>query len=176
MIDQSAGSASPPFDLRAARAGDVEVIADIWHLGWREAHLGHIPAALVEHRGPADFRRRVPERLATSTVAIVDARVVGFVTVHDDEIEQLYVAASARGGVVAPALLGHGEQVIAAGYDVAWLGVVAGNARARRFYARNAWREVGAFDYAAQIAGGTIAVPCLRYEKRVSRKSSDERP
>jgi putative acetyltransferase len=130
-----------------------------------------VPAALLAHRSLDDFRLRVPERIATTVVATIDSQIVGFVTVHDDEIEQLYVTASARGGTAAAALLARGEQVIASGFDLAWLGVVAGNARARRFYARQGWCEAGAFDYGAQIAGGTIPVPCLRYEKRLEREA-----
>jgi ribosomal protein S18 acetylase RimI-like enzyme len=100
-------------------------------------------------------------------VATIGATVVGFVTVHDDEAEQVYVAASARGGGVANILLRHAEQVIAERYDTAWLAVVAGNARARRFYEKSGWRDAGGFDYGAEIRGGTIPVPSRRYEKRV---------
>ena len=113
-----------------------------------------------------DFRERVPPRIPKTTVATIAAGIIGFVTVHDDEVEQLYVAESARGGGAAGALLRHGEQVIAASFDVAWLAVATGNARARRFYARSGWSDAGAFDYAAEISGGTVLVPCHRYEKR----------
>jgi hypothetical protein len=46
---------------------------------------------------------------------------------------------------------------------VAWLAVVPGNARARRFYERSGWADDGGFDYVA----GEITVPCRRYVKRV---------
>ena len=160
-------------ELRLALPRDAEAIAVLWHDGWRDAHLGHVPATLHEHRHLEDFRGRVPERIATSIVATVHSQVVGFVTVHDDEIEQMYVAARARGTTVAAALLERGEQVIAMRFELAWLGVIAGNLRARRFYERQGWREAGAFDYQAQIAGGTLAVPCLRYEKRLTRTKRD---
>ena len=154
---------------------DAEAIAVLWHSGWGDAHLGHVPLALLDHRSLPDFHVRVPERIATTVVATLDSEVVGFVTVHDNEIEQLYVAASARGSSVAAALLARGEQMIAAKFERAWLGVVAGNARARRFYAKQGWREAGAFDYNAQVAAGTIAVPCLRYEKRLILKARSSR-
>jgi GNAT superfamily N-acetyltransferase len=158
-------------ELRPAEAGDAEAIAVLWHSGWRDAHLDQVPAALLQHRSLEDFRLRVPERLPTTVVATLDSQIVGFVTVHDDEIEQLYVAPSVRGGTVAAALLARGEQMIASGFERAWLAVVAGNTRARRFYAKQGWREGAAFDYGAQIAGGTIQVPCLRYEKRLTRQA-----
>jgi ribosomal protein S18 acetylase RimI-like enzyme len=156
--------------LRAATADDVETIAALWHSGWRDGHLGHVPDALHPHRRLEDFRARVPARLHQTTVATLGAPVAGFVTVHDDEVEQLYVAGQARGTGVANALLRHAEHVIAARFDAGWLAVAAGNTRARRFYARNGWCDAAAFDYAAEIAGGTMAVPCRRYEKRLERR------
>jgi len=101
-----------------------------------------------------------------TTVATIESQVVGFVMVCDDEIEQIYVAEAARGGGVAAALLQHGENLIAARFDLAWLAVVAGNTRARRFYARHGWRDAGTIQYAAQIENGTFLVESRRYEKR----------
>jgi ribosomal protein S18 acetylase RimI-like enzyme len=157
------------FSLRSATIEDLDSIAEVWHRGWREGHIGHVPAALLPYRELESFRQRVPERLSGSTVAVLGATVIGFVTVHDDELEQLYVAESARGRGVAVALIRHGEAQIGERFARAWLAVAAGNARARRFYAREGWSDAGAFDYAAQIEGGTVPVPCHRYEKRVSR-------
>ena len=155
--------------LRPATADDADAIAAVWHLGWCDGHLGHVPDSLLPHRRLVHFRERVPPRIPQTTVATVASSVVAFVTVKDDEVEQIYVDSSARGGEVANALLRHAEQVIAARFDRAWLAVVAGNARARRFYEKSGWRDGEAFDYAAEIPGGTIPVPCRRYEKRLGR-------
>ncbi|HZJ56021.1 MAG TPA: GNAT family N-acetyltransferase [Myxococcaceae bacterium] len=153
--------------LRAASSEDAGDIAALWHRGWIDGHLGHVPEALHAHRRLVDFQQRVPPRIPTTTVATAGQEIVGFVTVHDDELEQLYVAASARGGGVAAALLRHGEKVIAAQYRRAWLAVAVGNARARRFYDREGWSDVAALDYAAETATGPVLVPCRRYEKLV---------
>ena len=155
--------------LRAAAPEDVEAIARLWHSGWFDGHLGHVPESLAEFRRLDHFRQRVPSRLAGTTVATQGSDVVGFVTVHDDEVEQVYVAQSARGGGVANSLLRSAERQIGDRFDAAWLAVVAGNTRARRFYERNGWRDAGAFDYAAEITGGTLPVPCRRYEKNVTQ-------
>jgi GNAT superfamily N-acetyltransferase len=151
--------------LRPAANGDVEPIASLWHDGWLDGHDGHVPAALHRHRRLDQFRRRVPGRLATTTVATDESGIVGFVTVRGDEIEQLYVAGPARGSGAADALLRHGEDVIAERFDVAWLAVVGGNTRARRFYGRNGWSDAGAIEYPAQTAAGSIPVASRRYEK-----------
>ena len=66
---------------------------------------------------PADFQRRVPPRIPLTTVATLGTRVVGFVTVHDDELEQLYVAAEARGRGVADVLIRHAERQIAPAFS-----------------------------------------------------------
>ena len=100
-------------------------------------------------------------------MATLGPEIVGFVTLHEDEVEQLYVAASARGGGVAAVLLRHGEKLIAERYPTAWLAVAVGNARARRFYARQGWSDAAALDYPAETAAGQIIVPCRRYEKVV---------
>jgi GNAT superfamily N-acetyltransferase len=159
----------PPAALRPAVVADLEAISDIWHRGWRDGHLGHVPVALHRHRRLRDLRGRVAARLGTTTVATTASGVVGFVTVHDDEIEQLYVDVPVRGAGVAAALLAHGEVAVSARFDRAWLAVVAGNIRARRFYERNGWSDAGPFDNPAWTTGGdTIPVPARRYEKPVA--------
>jgi ribosomal protein S18 acetylase RimI-like enzyme len=158
--------------LRPAALEDLDAIATLWHDGWRDGHLGHVPEALLPYRTLPSFRARVPPRVPLTTVATLAGRLAGFVTVHDDEVEQVYVAREARGGGVAPALLRHAERVIAGRYDVAWLAVAEGNVRARRFYERSGWRDAGGFEYAAEIVNGTLAVPCRRYEKRLERRPS----
>ena len=152
--------------VRAARPQDARDIAEIWHLGWRDGHLGLVPDELVDARTEASFGTRAAERIPDTTVATVDGVVVGFVMVVDDEVEQVYVSAAHRGTGVAKVLIREAErQVKANGHRNAWLAVVAGNARARAFYERAGWADEGPFEYAAAAGDGTIAVPCRRYTK-----------
>jgi GNAT superfamily N-acetyltransferase len=153
--------------LRPAVAADAAATAAIWHAGWADGHLGHVPEALVAHRQPDHFARLAGGRVADTTVAVSGGEVVGFVTVVADEVEQVYVAAAARGTGVAGALLARAEAIVAERAPVAWLAVVAGNARARRFYERSGWHDAGPITYLAEIDGGRIEVPCRRYERRV---------
>jgi len=154
--------------LRPAEPADGEAVAAIWQEGWRDGHLGHVPEELHAHRGPEHFSRRARE-LVDHTVVATDGpgAVVGFVVVIDDEVEQLYVHARARGSGVADALLGHAEREIAERFHTAWLAVAEGNARARRFYERRGWRNAGPMAYEAAAGGGTFTVPTLRYEADV---------
>lgn len=151
--------------LRSATDDDVEAVAAVWHRGWADGHAGHVPAGLHAHRTLDHFRALVPSRVPTTTVAVSGDEVIGFVTVHDDEVEQVYVDASARGSGTAATLLDRGEALVGQTYDRAWLAVVAGNERARRFYERRGWVDAGAFVYSAETDSGTFAVPALRYEK-----------
>jgi GNAT superfamily N-acetyltransferase len=155
-------------ELRRATPEDAPRIAEIWRVGWRDGHLGFVPEELVAARTDESFDTRAAARVGDTTVAVVDGAVAGFVMVVDDEVEQVYVSRDHRGQGVADALIAEAEaQVRANGHALAWLAVVAGNARARAFYERAGWRDEGPFDYAAAGDDGPIAVPCHRYTRSV---------
>jgi GNAT superfamily N-acetyltransferase len=155
--------------IRPGTAEDADAVAEIWRLGWRDGHLGLVPPELAAIRTDASFSERAAQRVADTTVAVVDGVVAGFVMVVDDEVEQVYVGAEHRGAGVADALLDEAErQVLTGGHATAWLAVVEGNGRARSFYERRGWSDSGAFDYEAAGEHGTIAVPCRRYVKALT--------
>jgi GNAT superfamily N-acetyltransferase len=148
---------------------DVPAVAEVWFHAWRDGHLGHVPAALEALRTRESFVPRAAARVAGTVVADVDGEVAGFVTVTGDEVEELFVAAAHRGTGVAAALLEDAEARLAtAGVARAWLAVVAGNARARKFYVKRGWHDDGPLDYQAEGSSGTIVVPCRRYVKVLS--------
>jgi GNAT superfamily N-acetyltransferase len=154
--------------IRPGGPEDASDLAEIWHAGWRDGHLGLVPEDLVAARTQESFRGRAVERAGEMTVAVIDGAVAGFVLVVEDEVEQVYVAARHRGTGVAAALMGEAEeQVRANGHSNAWLAVVAGNRRARAFYERAGWKDEGPFMYAAATERGPIDVPCHRYVKRL---------
>lgn len=158
----------PAVALRPATSADAGTVATIWYEGWRDGHLGHVSEDLATVRTPESFQDRAAQRTADTTVAVADGQVAGFVMVVGDEVEQVYVAAGHRGTGVATLLLAEAERAVAAaGHQRAWLAVVAGNTRARRFYERSGWVDEGPFDYPVAVAGGTIAVPAHRYAKPV---------
>jgi GNAT superfamily N-acetyltransferase len=156
------------LDVRPARLEDTRAVGEIWAAGWRDGHLGHVPEALVALRTPESFLERAAGRVADTTVATVAGQVAGFVMVDADEVEQVFVAAGHRGSGVAGRLLLEAErQVAAAGHATAWLAVVPGNARARRFYEKRGWVDDGGFDLQISHDGTVIPVPCRRYVKRL---------
>ena len=157
--------------LRPATADDIDAIAELFHRGWHDVHPGRVPEGLTERRTPDAFLDRVAARVAETdetTVAEVDGRVAGFVMVHDDEAEQVYVDREFRGSGVAGLLLAEAErQIAAAGHDVALLAVVRGNDRAQAFYTRQGWVDEGDFDYPVSALGESFISPCRKFTKRV---------
>jgi hypothetical protein len=67
---------------------------------------------------------------------------------------------------------GRAEDVRANRHELAWLAVVPGNARARRFYRRNGWSDEGLFTHHASGPDGPVLVPAHRYVKDVARPDS----
>jgi len=159
----------PQIELRRARPEDAPAVAEIWRVGWHDGHFGNVPVELVAARTPESFGKRAAQRVADTTVAVVGDEVAGFIMVVADEVEQVYVAGHHRGAGVADVLLDEAErQVGEGGHPAAWLVVVPGNARARRFYERRGWRDAGPFTHASPTEHGPIPVPCHRYVKDLS--------
>ncbi|GAA1069418.1 GNAT family N-acetyltransferase [Mycobacterium cookii] len=155
--------------IRPAVAADMAAVADLWHRGWHDGHAGHVPEGLTAARTLPAFHDRTPSRVADTTVAVsADGELLGFVMVVGDEVEQVFVGRGARGTGLAEVLLAEAErQVAAGGHEVAWLAVVTGNARARRFYERCGWRDEGDLPYEVTAGGETFLSPCRRYVKAV---------
>jgi len=153
------------MSIRPALPTDAPRIAEVWGSAWRDGHLGHVPDELVAQRTPESFGTRSEAMIDRTFVAEVDGVVVGFVALKDDELDQLFVDAAARGTGVAKALLAEGaRRLIEAGHEQPWLAVVTGNARARHFYEREGWRDAGPLAYEAPVDGGSVTIDCRRYE------------
>lgn len=146
----------------------MAAVADIWHAAWHLGHAGHVPDGLTAARTLEAFHERTPARVADTVVAEEDGVVVGFTMIHGDEVEQVFVdPARIGGGIAAPLLAAVERQVADAGHDVAWLAVVEGNARARRFYEKHGWYDAGELPYQVTALGQSFVSPCRRYEKRL---------
>ncbi len=155
--------------IRPAGAADMGAVADLWHEGWHSGHAGHVPDGLAALRTLEAFHARTPARVADTTVAVSDdGALLGFVMVVGDEVEQVFVGPAARGTGLAGVLLTEAErQVSAGGHPSAWLAVVAGNARARRFYEKAGWSDEGDLPYEVTAGGQRFVSPCRRYVKQV---------
>lgn len=154
-------------EIRAAADADMAAVADLWHEGWHTGHAGHVPDGLTAARTLEAFHERAPKRVGDTTVLVGSSgRLLGFVMVAGDEVEQVFVGAAERGTGMADVLLAEAErQVAAAGHSSAWLAVVDGNARARRFYEKSGWEDSGELPYEVVADGETFVSPCRRYVK-----------
>jgi GNAT superfamily N-acetyltransferase len=158
------------MDVRSAEATEIDQLAQLWYDGWRDAHLGIVPADLARIRTKDSFRRRLLEALPRIRVAGPPGAPVGFSITKDDELYQLFVAASARGTGVAAALIDDAEaRLAAAGVTTAWLACAIGNDRAARFYEKRGWRRAGVVLNQAETDTGTFPLEVWRYEKNVGR-------
>ena len=153
--------------IRPATAADMAAVADLWHEGWHDGHAGRVPDGLTAARTLAAFHERTPSRVADTSVAVSGTgAILGFVMVVDDEVEQVFVGRPARGTDLAARLLDEAERRVASGgHTSAWLAVVVGNARARRFYEKQGWRDEGDLPYEVTAGGQTWTSPCRRYVK-----------
>ena len=159
---------SDPHPVRAAADGDVDALATIWHEGWHDAHATILPPELTAVRTRERFVERLRDALPMLRVAGPAGAPLGFALLRDDQLNQLYVAAEARGTGVAAALVADAEaRIRAAGFETAWLACGIGNDRAARFYEKCGWRRVGTVVEHVPVPDGTMALEVWRYEKRV---------
>lgn len=156
--------------VRAALADELDALARLWLETWREAHEAIIPRALTRLRTLPSFRDRLAALLPQIRVVGPKGAPLGFAIVKDDELYQLFVAATARGSGVAAALLADAEaRLAAAGVTTAWLACAIGNDRAARFYEKNGWARVGTAMIPAETSEGPFPLEVWRYEKTVAR-------
>lgn len=154
--------------LRNARSTDVDRLAEIWYEGWQDAHAALLPDELKQLRTPESFRERLLQRLASTRLAELDGEVVGFCTLKDDELYQLFISAPARGTGIAAALVADAEMRLkASGLATAWLGCAIGNDRAARFYEKCGWKRAGSSVIAVETSEGSFDLEVWRYEKRL---------
>ncbi len=155
--------------IRPARESDIDRLAQIWHDGWRDAHLAVVPAALARLRTLDSFRNRMRAGLVDVRVATAADQPVGFVMLKGDELYQFYVVAEGRGTGVAATLMDDAERQLASrGVSRAWLACAIGNDRAARFYEKCGWVRTATMTYQAETSAGPFAIENWRYEKKLT--------
>jgi GNAT superfamily N-acetyltransferase len=158
------------MSVRYADAAEVDRLARVWYDAWHEAHGAIVPAELVRRRTLDGFRRRLHGALSSVRVVGPHGAPVGFCIVRGDELDQLFVAAEARGTGAAAALVADAEaRLAAAGVETAWLACAIGNHRAARFYEKCGWRRSGTMVSHLRTDQGPFDLEVWRYEKLLRR-------
>ena len=152
--------------IRDAVEAELDHVARLWYEGWRDAHATLLPEALARYRTLESFRHRLDIKAQHLRVAGPVGKPTGMCIVKNDELNQLYVAADARGKGLAGMLLSDGEARLRRdGTRTAWLACAIGNARAARFYEKNGWRLVGEEFILLDTPDGPFRLEVWRYDK-----------
>jgi len=85
------------LEIRQPDRSEEAMLAKLWYEGWQDAHAAIIPEGLAKFRTPEMFEKRMRDELANVRVIGSPGAVVGFHIIKGDELNQLYVAAEARG-------------------------------------------------------------------------------
>lgn len=158
------------LNLSDARPEDAPAIAALWHHGWHDAHGEIVPADLTEQRTLPSFETRSAAHIPNTQVARLNSEVVGFVMIHDDELFQMYVAPAGRGTGVAGALMQAAETRMAqSGLTRVFLACAIGNDRAKRFYEKQGWENMGEHDEKLETLGAPYVLRVWRFEKSLQR-------
>jgi len=129
------------MELRRAASADALAVARVHVRAWQAGYRGLLPAAYLESvRAEERAARYTFDRVdgPRTTVAMLDGAVVGFSTIHEAELCALHVDPDVWGGGIGRALIARARAELAAsGVVEAHLWLLAGNARAQRFYERD---------------------------------------
>ena len=140
-------------------------ISVIWEAGWHEAHAEIVPIDLLRLRTTQSFLDRTKYCLANTRIVRANGTILGFCTIKEDELYQLYVAPAGRATGAAQILITDAENRIqAAGYNTPWLGCAVGNARAMRFYEKSGWTNQGREVIELDTPEGTFPLEVWRFE------------
>jgi GNAT superfamily N-acetyltransferase len=173
--------------VRRAVPGDAEQLAVVHVRSWQGAYRGLLPQPFLDGLDPAgragrwrrvlaDEARPDPSRpdQAGTLAGVRDGQVRGFAHFGPSrdadagrppagELYAIYVLPEAWGtGLGRELMAAAGDGLAAAGYEQATLWVLAGNARARRFYDRAGWVADGS-QKRDEIAG--VGVTEVRYRR-----------
>ena len=152
--------------LRPVIEAEIDALAALWHEGWQIAHARIVPKALLRHRTLDTFRARITRDVPSFYVAEAEGRIVGFIRIVGDELDQFYVAPGLMGQGVAAPLMSLAEDALRArGVTRAHLIASVGNDRAIRFYERQGWANCGEQEADVTTLEGPFRLTVVRFEK-----------
>lgn len=157
------------FGIQHATESQIVEIADLWHAGWHDAHAQIVPQELTQLRNLESFVVRTTIHLPDMRIASANGKSLGMCITLSDELFQLYVAPTARGTGLAPALMADAERLFRSrGLSRVWLASAIGNHRAAKFYKKCGWNLVRAEFDDVDTSKGLFALEVWRFEKQMA--------
>jgi GNAT superfamily N-acetyltransferase len=157
------------MNVRPAKPSEIGALARLWYDAWQDAHAAIVPAALARARTLESFAERLEAALGEVRVVGPVGAPLGFCMLKGNELDQLFVAAEARGAGVAAALIADAERKLSRrGAATTWLTCAIGNERAARFYEKSGWRRTGTVVSHLETVNGPFDLEVWRYEKRLA--------
>jgi GNAT superfamily N-acetyltransferase len=158
------------MSVRDAYEREVDQLAQMWYVAWRDGHANLLPPELIRVRTLESFRDRAEANLASFRVIGAVGAPMGLCSIKGEELYQLFVAAQARGTGAAGLLVADAEERLARnGVETAWLSCAIGNVRAARFYEKCGWRRAGNMVGVSETSEGPFMLESWRFEKRLIR-------
>jgi len=177
------------FRIRPTRPADAEGVVRVRIAAWQAAYRGLMPDAYLDAMGHdlVQAAERLRQWLAAPHLSSMlvgedlDGTIVAMCSYgppRDDDapsgsgsLHAINLHPAAWGTGLGAQLLQHAERGLAVdGYGTAYLWVVDGNARARRFYERAGWRVEGATKIDDQFETGVTEV---RYRRVLADRAMD---
>jgi ribosomal protein S18 acetylase RimI-like enzyme len=128
---------SDPFTIRRALPSDADAVADVWLAAFKSTYP--FPPAHPDD----DVRRWIRDELVPREETFVavepDGAVVGFMSLHDDDLDHLYVRPDRFDRGIGSRFVDLAKERRPGGLGLYTFQV---NARARRFYERRGFRVV----------------------------------
>ena len=161
--------APPAFGPRPVTQADLIPLARLWHQAWHETQAPFVPATLVALRTEPDFLKRLTamgDRVRT--IGPISAPL-GFCAIDDDHMDQLFLAAHARGTGAGAILLADAEtRMRANGITHAQLDCLKENAAAIRFYQKAGWAAAGIRSVPLYTHAGPFSFDCMVLTKALA--------
>jgi GNAT superfamily N-acetyltransferase len=155
----------PDLTMRFGSAADSDCLAALGSQTWLHTYATRgirptIARFVQEHLSPAAFRLQLERLDAFTLVAVVDGHLVGYALVEIGKpcvaqspalthLDRLFVLGHLLGTGIGHALLREvrAEARRRAGSSALWLTVNSQNQRARAFYARQGFMDIGATNF-----------------------------
>ena len=156
----------PAVTLRPACLADTAALATLWSSCYYDQQGVHsLPQSFLDQRMPHSFLTRTTPRIPHTTLACTTTAIVGMYTLAGAEIEQFYVAETARGVGVGGRLMEHAEARLGMEFEEGELYVLPGNDRAVQFYEKCGWGWKGEVRHCVEVQGGEVELQLMKFGK-----------